>query len=127
MFDARKRPGRRDDQSVGVLFYNELPIHLRKPQVIADAETKTQTGKSKACERITRREAFMFFNRRDCKQVGLSIFGNDVSLLIDKNLRIVNRCAIPLRQAADDGNRKFSRDLLKFGYESISPRSGVGL
>src|SRR6266849_7273937 len=80
-----------------------------------------------AGKRIARSKALLLFNGRDCIQVGLAIFRFDVTLLIDKNLGIVNRCAIPLRYAANDCNRKLPGDFLEFKKESISPRSGVGL
>src|SRR5438876_684742 len=58
MFDARKRPGRRDDQSVGVLFYNELPIHLRKDNQVSIGLLGTRrkvANLEKICVRITER------------------------------------------------------------------------
>src|SRR6266550_1107549 len=89
--------------------------------------TKPQAAESEAGENIARNETLLFLNRRDCEQVGLSIFRNDFALLIDKNLRIVNQRAVPFRHAADDRNRKLSGDLLKSRNESATPRSGVRL
>jgi hypothetical protein len=96
MFETRKRPRRRDDQSVGVLFGNQLSVHLRKSKVVANAEAKAETSKSKARECIARSKPLLFFNRRDCIQVSLAIFRENVALLIDKNLGIVNAGAIAL-------------------------------
>src|SRR6266849_967751 len=78
-----------------------------------------------AGKRIARSKALLLFNGRDCIQVGLAIFRCDVTLLIDKNLGIVNRCAIPLRYAANDCNRKLPGGFLKTRDKPVGPQSSM--
>ncbi len=43
MLDARKGPGGRDDENIRPLAARELPVNLREPQVVADAEAEPQS------------------------------------------------------------------------------------
>src|SRR6266404_1210971 len=65
MFDTRKRPRRRNDKSVDVMFGHQFSVHLRKAKVVADTETKVQTAKLKAREGVARSKTGLFFDRRD--------------------------------------------------------------
>src|SRR5947207_203949 len=125
MLKARERPGGRDNKSADILFGSQFSVHLWKPKVIADAQTKAQAANGNAGKRVARSKALLLFNGRDCVQVSLAIFRRDVSLLIDKNLGIVNRCVISLRYAADDCDRKLPGGFLQTRDKSVDPRSSV--
>ena len=90
MFVPRKRPGRRDNESVDLVRSREFLVELFKAKVVANAETKMQTAERKARERIACSKSHMFFHRRDRIQISLTIFRDDVALRINQNLGIVN-------------------------------------
>src|SRR5262245_61306713 len=127
MFKTRKGPGGRDNESVDVLLHDQFSVHLGKPKIVADTETKTQAAQSKARECIARGKALLFFNRRDCIKVRLSIFLRDLPLLVDKYERIVNGSFNLLRYAAHNGNGKLRGYFLKSRNETVGPRIGVDL
>ena len=90
MFVAWKRPGGRNNKSADLVVGSQFSVHLRKPKIVADVETKMQTAKLKAREGVARSKAGLFFDGRDRIQVSLAILSSDVALFVDKNLRIVN-------------------------------------
>src|SRR5437764_6739895 len=47
MFVAWKRPSRREQKNLNVLFGHQFSKQFRKPQIVADAEAKTQIAKRK--------------------------------------------------------------------------------
>src|SRR5206468_181840 len=113
MLNARERPRGRNNKDTYVLFDGQFSVHLRKPEIVTDTETKAQLAQGEGLERIARSETLLFFNRRDCVQVGLAIFRTDFSLTINKDQRIVDRSAILLGYAAYNGYGKLRRDFLK--------------
>ena len=88
MFDPRERPRGRNDKNGDVVFGCKLAIHLRKPEVVADAQAEAQIRKGETGECSRRRKTVLFFNRRYCIQMGLAIFRNDLTVLIDKDLEL---------------------------------------
>ena len=66
MFDARKRPGGRDDKSVNVIFDRELSINFREAKIVADAESETQVGKGKTGEAVAWRKYL-------CSSIGAAV------------------------------------------------------
>ena len=91
MFVSGKRPGRGNKESADVLLGGEFSVHFGKPEIVTDAETNAQIAERKACERIARSEAGLFFDWRDRIQMSLAIFRDDVALRINQNLGIVDR------------------------------------
>ena len=73
------------------MLSGELSVHLGKPQIVTDAETKAQIAEREARERVASSEAGLFFYRRNRIQMSLAIFRNDVALRINQNLGIVDR------------------------------------
>ena len=90
MFVSWKRPGGRNKKSADVLLGGEFAVHLGKPKIVTDAETKAQIAERKARERIARRKAGLFFYRRNRVQMSLAIFRDDVARRINQNLGIVD-------------------------------------
>ena len=89
MFVAWKRPRGRDNESADVLLGCKFSIHLRKPKIVTDAETKRRSPSEKRYERIARSKARLFFYGRDGIQMSLAVFRNDVAFRINQNLGIV--------------------------------------
>ena len=69
----------------------------------------------------------MLFNRRCREEMSLAVLANNFPAFIDENLRIVNRRALPFRNATDDRDREISGNLLKFGHSSARPGSCMSL
>ena len=90
MFKARERPGGRHNKSADILIDHKAPVYLRKPEIVADTETKAQIAKGKACESVARSKTLLFFDGRDRIQVRLTIFRSDSAVMINKNQGIVN-------------------------------------
>ena len=94
-------------------------------EVVTDAEAQLQIAEFEARECIALSKAGVLFYWLDCVQMRLAIFRHDIALRIDKDLRIVNGRTTTLRNAADDRNRKFSRNFTKPGDESSLPKAGM--
>ena len=111
MLQARKRPGRGEDEDVGPLFDRERAVNLRKPKVVADAQAKAKPAEGETLQLTAGREAFVLSNRRAGEKMSLAIAPHDLALRVDEDLRIVDRVPVAFRDTADDRNRKVLRDL----------------
>jgi hypothetical protein len=69
----------------------------------------------------------MLLNRRCREEMSLAVLANNFPAYVDENLRIVNRRALPFRNAADDRDREISGHLPKFGHSSARPGGCMSL
>src|SRR5438067_12599226 len=122
MLDARERPGRRNNQDVRLIFERELSIHLRKTEVITNAQSETESAGGSTRESIARRKTCPLVIRSEREEMCLPIAGRNAAARVDEDLRIVNGVTGPFRNAGDNDERKFFRHFLERWHGTFCPR-----
>src|SRR4051812_42211030 len=100
MLNAREWPGRGIYQDVRAMNDRERAIQLRKPEVVADAQSNLCPICSEACPCNPALETFRLAGW--CVEMRLPIARNDFARAIDHDLRVEDALVRPLRHARDD-------------------------
>src|SRR6266571_3697244 len=102
MFRAHNGPCRRIDDYIGVVLDDQRARHFRKTQVVTNAQPDRKLADLAADEVIAGRKTDALIERRSRHKMSLSVFREDFTLRVHKNLRVKNGLAVAVRNSGNN-------------------------